>query len=257
MTAYSVSGNPEGPDLVLLHGVGLDRSMWDRVLPALERDHRVIRVDLRGHGASRPAAPGTTLADLAGDVVGVLDEVGADNVHLVGFSLGALVAQRLSIDEPRRVASLTLVSSVAARTPEERAAVAARLHAAETDFPATVEAAISRWFDDDWAVREPDLVASVRRTLLGNERSSYLACYRVFATADAETAPLLGSIQAPTLVITGSNDPGSTPDMTFRLERAIPGARAEIVAGARHLLPVERADELATALCKHIERTQS
>jgi len=257
MIAYDVSGNDRGPVLVLLHGVGLDRAMWDRCLPALERDHHVVRMDLRGHGGSAPAAPGTTLADLAGDVSAVLDEVGADTVHLVGFSLGALVAQRLSVDQPQRVSSLTLVSSVAVRTPDERAAVAARLRAAEADFPATVEAAVSRWFDDDWAAREPELVESVRRTLLGNDRSSYLACYRVFATADAEIAPLLGSIQAPTLVITGSDDPGSTPEMTFRLERAVPHARAEIVAGARHLLPIERADEFVNALSKHIERTQS
>lgn len=257
MIAYDVSGTSGGPALVLLHGVGLDRSMWDRCLPALERDHRVVRIDLRGHGGSAPAAPGTTLSELTGDVSEVLDEVGVSTVHLVGFSLGALVAQRLSVDQPQRVSSLTLVSSVAVRTPDERAAVSARLRAAEADFPATVEAAVSRWFDDDWVAREPDLVASVRRTLLSNDRSSYLACYRVFATADAEIAPLLGSIQAPTLVITGSDDPGSTPDMTFRLERTIPNARAEIVAGARHLLPVERADEFANALCKHIERTQS
>lgn len=255
MIAYSVSGNDRGPVLVLLHGVGLDRAMWDRVLPALERDHLVVKIDLRGHGASGPAAPGTTLAELAGDVSEVLDKAGFGTVHLVGFSLGALVAQRLSVDQPQRVSSLTLVSSVAARTPDEREAVSERLRAAEADFPATVEAAVSRWFDDDWAAREPDLVASVRRTLLNNDRSSYLACYRVFATADAEIAPLLGSIQAPTLVITGSDDPGSTPDMTFRLERAIPNARAEIVAGARHLLPVERADEFVNSLSKHIERT--
>ena len=245
-----------GPDVVLLHGVGLDRSMWDRCVPLLAERYRVTTVDLRGHGASPAAAPGTSLADLATDVAAVLDELGADRVHLVGFSLGALVAQQLAATAPERVATLSLVSSVASRTPEEREAVLGRLEAASQDVAITVDAAVDRWFDPAWQVREPELVSAVRRTMSANEPSSYLACYRVFATGDAEVGPLLGGIAAPTLVITGSDDPGSTPDMSHRLAAAIPDARVEIVDGARHLLPLERPDELTTALIKHFERTQ-
>ncbi len=248
----SVSG--VGPDVILLHGVGLDHSLWDSCLPALTSDHRVTTVDLRGHGSSGPAAPGTSLQDLASDVLEVLDAVGAARAHVVGFSLGALVAAYLAEHHPDRVATLALVSSVALRTPEEQEAVGRRLEAAAADLPRTVDAAVDRWFDADWRQREPGLVADVRRTMLANDPESYLACYRVFAHGDQEVGPLLGSITAPTLAITGGEDPGSTPEMTYRLAEAIPDAEAVVVDGARHLLPLERPQELTAALIKHAER---
>jgi 3-oxoadipate enol-lactonase len=243
-----------GPDVVLLHGVGLDHTMWDRCLPSLAEEHRVTTVDLRGHGDSRPASPGTSLGDLAGDVLEVMDTVGAERAHLVGFSLGALVAAHLAAQHGDRVATLSLVSSVAQRTSEEGEAVRVRLEAARADLNRTVDAAVERWFDAAWQQREPDLVADVRRTMLANDPTSYLACYTVFAVGDQEVGPLLGDIAAPTLAITGSDDPGSTPDMSHRLAAAIPDAHAVVVEGARHLLPLERPGELAAALTKHFER---
>lgn len=255
MITYDVTGSPEGPDVVLLHGVGLDRRMWQRCVPRLDPAYRVVCVDLRGHGTSGPARPDTTLTDLADDVAGVLAELGGRPAHLVGFSLGALVAQFLAATRPELVATLTLVSSVAARSPAERDAVAQRLAAAESDFPAAVDTAVDRWFGEEWRRQEPSLVEQVRDTMLGNDLQSYLANYRIFATADQEVEPLMDRIAAPTLAITGSDDPGSTAAMTYRLADAIPGAHAEVVAGARHLLPLERPDEFVSSLIKHIERT--
>jgi pimeloyl-ACP methyl ester carboxylesterase len=246
-----------GTDVVLLHGVGLDRSMWDRCVPLLVASgHRVTSVDLRGHGNSGPAESGTALADLASDVTQLLDSLGNRPVHLVGFSLGALVGQYVAATRPDSVATLALVSSVALRTTEERTSVRGRLQMATEDLEATVDAAVQRWFDQDWQRRDPELVAAVRRAMLANAPSSYLACYTVLATGDLEVGPLLDRITAPTLAITGSDDPGSTPEMAERLADAIPDARAEIIVGARHLLPLERPRELTEALVKHFERTR-
>jgi pimeloyl-ACP methyl ester carboxylesterase len=244
-----------GPDVVLLHGVGLDHTMWDRCLPALLEDHRVTTLDLRGHGVSAPASPGTSLGDLVDDVLEVIDTVGAERVHLVGFSLGALVAAYVAGHHHDRVATLSLVSSVAQRTTQEGEAVLQRLETARADLHTTVDAAVDRWFDEAWRRRDPDLVARVRGTMLANDPASYLACYAVFAVGDREVGPLLSDIAAPTLAITGSDDPGSTPDMSHRLAAAIPDAYAVVVEGARHLLPLERPGELAAALTKHFERT--
>ena len=258
MLHHTVAG--EGPDVVLLHGVGLDHAMWDRCLPLLVESHRVTTLDLRGHGASGPASAGTTLADLAGDVLETLRSVETRrSVEPVetphhGFSRGALVAAYLAGPHPDRVATLSLVSSVAQRTPDEAEAVRRRLETARADLRTTVDAAVDRWFDDDWRQREPELVAEVRRTMLANDPDSYLACYSVFAVGDQQVGPLLGDITAPTLAITGSDDPGSTPDMSQRLAAAVPDGQAVIVEGARHLLPLERPGELAAALTKHFER---
>ncbi len=245
-----------GPHVVLLHGVGLDGSMWARCVPELSERFRVTSVDLRGHGASPAAAPGTTLRELADDVADLVRELGAVPAHLVGFSLGALVAQQVAVSEPEAVATLTAVSSVALRTPTEREAVRGRLEVARANLAETVEVALSRWFDEAWQRREPELVAAVRRTMLANDPASYLACYTVFAEGDAELGPQLPRITAPTLAITGADDTGSTPEMAARLATAVPDGRAEVVLGARHLLPLERPRELTQALTKHFERTR-
>lgn len=255
MIAYETHGS--GPDIVLVHGVGLDRTMWHLCLPRLVAEHRVTTLDLRGHGASPVARPGTRLGDLAADVVEVLDAVGTEQAHLVGFSLGALVAQKVAVTDPSRVASLTLVSSVANRTELARAAVLARLTTAREDRPATVAAAIDRWFSHEWAADAPELVSMVRTAMLGTDPASYVACYEIFATADAEVWPQLPGIKCPTLVVTGEDDPGSTPAMARRLAGTISDADALVLADTRHLLPLERPGALCDALLHHIERTTS
>lgn len=245
--ALSHETHGEGPGLVLLHGVGLDRHLWDRCLPRLAARHRVTLVDLRGHGASPAAAAGVSLAELAADVAALLD----GPTHLVGFSLGALVAQQLGLARPELAASLTLVSSVAGRTEEERVAVARRRELAARDFGASAWAAVDRWFSPGWRAQEPGLAQDVLETLLANDRASYLACYDVFASADAGLWPLLPRLGAPTLAVTGADDPGSTPEMSRRLAGRIPGGRAVIVPGARHLLPLESPEGLTDVILSH------
>jgi (E)-2-((N-methylformamido)methylene)succinate hydrolase len=230
------------PTLVLLHGVGLDSTMWAPVTALLADDFEVTAPDLPGHGDGPPVPDGVTLADLAEAVAGSVPP----GSHLVGFSLGALVAQHLARYRPDLVATLASVSSVCRRTEAERAAVLSRLTTAAADFPASVAASLQRWYAGTSA--DPELVRRTEATLLANDVPSYLACYRVFATADAEIGPELSRIAVPALAVTGELDPGSTPEMTSRLAAAIPDCRAVVVPGARHMLPVERPQDLVTCL---------
>ncbi len=227
--------------VVLLHGVGLDRTVWQPVQDAL--DLPSLALDLPGHGAQPPLTAPATLAGLADDVLARMPDA---PVHLVGFSLGALIAQHIARYAPQRVRTLTSVSSVCRRTPAERAAVRARLDTARRDFSATVEASLARWFPDDST--PPELSERTRRVLEGNDPDSFCHAYAVFAEADAVIGPELPLIAVPSLAVTGALDPGSTPEMTRRLASAIPGCRAEIVPGAHHLLPVENPRALCDAL---------
>ncbi|GAA3776474.1 alpha/beta hydrolase [Microbacterium kribbense] len=231
--------------VALLHGVGLDPSMWAPV-GTLLHDHglTVVTPTLLGHGTNRHLAAGSTLDDLVDDVASHLESA----THIVGFSLGALVAQRLAISRPDLVATLTSVSSVFDRSPTEREAVLRRLAMASRDFPSAASAAIDRWFPEDAAGRRripDDQVGDVQAVLLANHLGSYLAAYRIFATADADLFPQLSSIQVPALAVTGGLDPGSTARMTRGLARTIPSCRPVIVAGAHHMVPLERPRQLA------------
>lgn len=227
------------PVLVLLHGVGLDHTVWQDVVPELHDRFDVRTPNLPGHSGAERVPSDVDLAGLAATVASRLDE----GTHLVGFSLGALVAQYIAIHRPELVASLTSVSSVCRRTPEERAAVLSRLEVATADPATAAAASIDRWFAGTAVA--PQTVEHTRAVLEANDPDQFLACYRVFCSGDAVVGPHLGRITVPSLAVTGSADPGSTPEMTYRLAAAIPGGYAEIVPGARHMLPVEQPRILA------------
>ncbi|WP_258062674.1 alpha/beta fold hydrolase [Arthrobacter sp. B0490] len=243
---------PQPLPIVLLHGVGLDRSMWEPLTAGLRRlrDGPVVALDLPGHG-SEPALTGpVSLGELAEDVARRLP----GRSHLVGFSLGALIAQHLALHRPDLVASLTSVSSVCRRTPDESVSVQRRLEGARADFRGSVEASIERWYPRGQGV-DRSRVEQTRTTLLANSVESYLHAYEVFARADAEIGPVLGLIGTPSLAVTGELDPGSTPEMTRRLGEAIPDARTVVVPGARHMLPVEQPEELARIIDRFIKES--
>ncbi|MGU3502978.1 alpha/beta fold hydrolase [Mycobacterium sp. C31M] len=236
------------PTLVFLHGVGLDHTVWEPVTALLGDSVSVVCPDLPGHGVNAPIVEPVALADLADRVA---EQIPAGS-HLVGFSLGALVAQHLAIHRPDLVASLTSVSSVCDRTPAERAAVLARLDVAAADFPAGIAASLHRWFDGTDV--EPAIVERTKAVLLANDPASFRHCYRVFATADAAVAAQLHQITIPALAVTGELDPGSTPEMTRRLAAAIPNCESVVVPGARHMLPVERPEVLVHHLSTFLGR---
>ncbi|MFF5792213.1 alpha/beta fold hydrolase [Paeniglutamicibacter sp. NPDC012692] len=236
--------NSKQATVVLLHGVGLDHTMWRPLQEQLGRES--VALDLPGHGRQPALREPQDLASLARDVLGRMTSPGP--VHLVGFSLGALIAQHIARFAPERVLTLTAVNSVCQRTAEESAAVEQRLATAGDRFEEGVDKAIERWYPAGQSTVPAGIIADTRRVLAANDLESYLHAYAVFARGDREISGELGSITQPTLAITGELDPGSTPEMSRRLGTAIPRCKVHIVPGARHMLPVENATALATQL---------
>jgi 3-oxoadipate enol-lactonase len=238
-----------GPAVVLIHGVGLDHAMWAAQAEALAGAFTVVRYDMAGHGLSARLPGPPDLAAYAAQLCRLLVELGIDAAHLVGFSMGGLVAQRFALDHPDRVRRLVLMNTVYDRPEAARHAVLERLETAVREGPsAGIEAALERWFTPGFRGARPDAIAAVRRRLEANDPEGFLAAYRVFATADRELAGRLFAIAAPTLVMTGADDRGSTPEMARLMVEAIPGARLDIIPAMRHLLPVEGAGHVNLAL---------
>jgi pimeloyl-ACP methyl ester carboxylesterase len=137
----------ERPPVVLIHGVGADGASWDEIAAALAPDFRVLRLDLRGHGRSGHIEGALTLEDFIQDVVDVLDACVAPAAHVVGFSLGGMIAQGIAVQRAHRVRRLVLLSAVAGRTAEEREQVQARLAILrEQGIAAISGASRERWF---------------------------------------------------------------------------------------------------------------
>lgn len=244
-----VDGSREGVTIVLVHGVGLDHQMWAPMSGLLAGHHRVVSYDLLGHGNAAPLDVGSDLGTFASQLEVVLDDLDIASCVLVGFSLGALIAQRFVLDHPERVDALVLVNSVFDRSPADRAAVLNRVEAVRNGgYQATIETALERWFSPHFTSSKPAVVASVRQRLLDNDVTSYAIAYSIFAIADSGLAAEAGSITTPTLVLTGADDLRSTPAMTCALAAALPHARAVVVPGLCHLGPLEDPPALAAVI---------
>lgn len=243
-TAYVDSGD-EGAPLVLVHGVGLSHVMWRAQFEALVPRRRLIALDMPGHGASAHPQPQATIEDYAGAAQEVIDHLDLTTPVLLGFSMGALVGRALAISRPRRLGGLILLNGVFRRPEAARAAVLERVVQAEESGPeANVDAALARWFSPEYAQAHPGTIAHIRKLVSGNDAGAYALSYRLFATQDSHGADRLGELDLPVLVATGEHDTGSTPAMSAELAAAIPGARLAIIPAARHMTPIEQADQV-------------
>jgi (E)-2-((N-methylformamido)methylene)succinate hydrolase len=242
----------ERPPVMLIHGVGADGTSWDQIAAALAPEFRVLRLDLRGHGRSGHIEGSLALDDFVQDVVDVLDACAVPAAHIVGFSLGGMIAQGIALQHADRVRRLVLLSAVAGRTVEERERVQARLAILrQQGIDAITGAAQERWFTPDFIARNPDLVARRMQQLQENHAPSYAASYTVFSTSDL--GDRLHAIQAPTLIATGEHDIGSNTRMARFMHAQIEGSRLEILANLRHSILVE-APELVTRLVRDFLR---
>ncbi|MDE0204141.1 MAG: alpha/beta fold hydrolase [Rhodospirillaceae bacterium] len=247
-TAWERHGS--GPPVVLIHGFGLNRAMWQWQLPALTPQFSVLTYDLLGHGESAPPAGTPCLAMFSRQLLGLMDRCGIERAAIVGFSLGGMIARRAALDHPDRLSALAILNSPHDRSPAEREAVRARVRQTETDGPAAnVEPALERWFTPAFRAEAPETVALVRRWIARNDPALYPQIYRVLAEGDAEIANGLERIACPALVMTGEDDPGNTPAMARVMAGLIPGARLAILPGLRHMALAEAPETVNAPLC--------
>jgi 3-oxoadipate enol-lactonase len=225
--------------VVLCGSLGSTSAMWESQLPAL-RDFDVVRVDHPGHGRS-PVAEVRDVGDLARRA---LKEVGAERFSFVGLSLGGAVGMRLALDAPQRVERLMLLCTSARFGPSELWEERAALVRAE-GVEAVVDAVLARWFTPSF----PD-VRRYREMFLSTDAEGYARCCDALARWDAREE--IAAIAAPTLVLSGDEDPSAPPEHGELLTSRIPGARHEILQNARHLANVERAADVNRLLREHL-----
>jgi len=237
-TSYLATG--EGPPVVLIHGVGLNKEMWGGQFVGLAPHYRVIAYDMLGHGASPRPGPGTTLLGYADQLLELLQHLQLAQATVIGFSMGGLVARAFALHYPQHLQALVVLNSVFNRSLEQRAGVIERTaQAAEHGPNANAEAALSRWFSREYQAANPAQIASLRQTLASNDPQGYLTTYELFATQDMYRAEDLAGITVPALIATGELDPGSTPHMARQMAERIPGAQVAILPEQRHMMPVE------------------
>lgn len=243
LLTYQDTGRPDGPVLVLLHSLGADRRMWDSCLPALTREHRVVLPDTRGHGESGPAR--TASADQwVDDLHDVLVEAGAEDVLLVGVSMGGIQALAFAAAHPDTVRGVVVADSFAELTP---AVAAARIESFREQcrrLPMTAVA--EQYVADTFETPYPDGARGVRDAIAGMTADSYLSavevCFRV------QIRDRLAKVAAPTLVLWGDRDAKSPRHLSEAIANGVEGARLEVLPDAGHLSNIDNPNAFTEAV---------
>jgi 3-oxoadipate enol-lactonase len=241
---YELTGDPSLPVLVLSHSLGVNLSMWDPQLPALAASFRVLRYDTRGHGKSSVPAGPYMIADLGGDVLGLLDVLGIEQFSFCGLSMGGVIGQWLGIHAPGRLRQLILASTAAqigtAETWNARIATVA-----QDGLNSVISGTLERWFTADFRASAPETIADIATMVEATTAQGYTACCA--AIRDADFRADISSITTSTLIISGSEDPATPPRDGQFLAQGIAAAKYVELPGA-HLCNVQAAAQFNTVL---------
>lgn len=246
---YRIDGPPGAPLLVLANSLGTTWRMWDPQVPALTARFRVLRYDHPGHGASPDAAAAGTMESLAMALLDLLDHLGEARASMCGLSLGGMVAMWIAIHAPSRVERLVLADTSAHLPPPHLWAERAAL-VRSSGTSAVYQGLLDRWFTRDFLDRRPDVAAMVAEMLALAVPQGYATCCEAIGGMD-QTGDL-GRITAPTLVITGAEDPVTPPATAFAIHERIPGSSLVILPGCAHLANIEQSDRFNAALVDHL-----
>lgn len=244
-----VEGPADAPALVLLPSLGATLEMWEPQAAALRDEFRVVRLDTRGHGGS-PVPPGPySVAELGADVLATLDALGVGRFAVCGVSLGGSLALWLGAEATDRVEGLVVCFSSAYYGGRdawlERAATVRAEGAA-----AVADAVVGRWFSPGFAAREPQTVARMRAMIASTPAEGYAGCCE--ALAELDLRPSIAGIGAPTLVLSGSEDPATPREHGEAIRDGVPGARFVLVDGVAHVGSFERPDVVNDLIRGHL-----
>ncbi|HET9077982.1 MAG TPA: 3-oxoadipate enol-lactonase [Acidimicrobiales bacterium] len=244
-----VDGPSGAPVLVLSNSLGTTSDMWQPQMEELSARFRVVRYEHRGHGGTDGPPGPYTLDDIGGDLLAVLDEVGADKASLMGLSLGATTALWVAAHHPERVDRLVLACGDSHWPPSD--AWYTRIEKVRTDGPASLlDVLVDRWFTPQFVTDHPDVRPVVAAMLQTAGSDGYAGCCA--ALAEVDLRPRLGSVTAPTLVLAGNADPAMSVGRAAELATAVPGASLQVISPGAHLLNMEQPDRFTAAALDHL-----
>jgi len=227
-----------GTDLILIHGLGADLTIWDTDVSVFARHHRVLRPDVRGFGVSdKPPGPYSP-ALFARDLDAVFRAGDIRDAHVLGISMGGVIAQRFALDFPARVRSLILVSTSSEVGEKSIAAWQRLADAIERDGFDARSADASRAVSPSFAARHPEIVADLGRRNAACDPKGYAAAAR--AVSDYNWTAELPRLTAPTLILQGLDDQLTPPGGSVKMSRVLPHARLLMIAAAGHNVPIEQ-----------------
>ncbi len=244
----------EGSPLLFCHSLTFDSSIFDAQASTLAEHHRVIRLDLHGHGQSGHPLKDFALEQMADDLALVLDHLGIERCGHVGHSMGGMVGMRFALAHPERVARLALLNTSASEQEQPLRDIFHQVNEDSRGKPthsATVDFVLGLMFSEGFITAQPHAVAPFRKMLAEPPEGDgiYFAAKAVIWRSSI--LEQLGQLDVPTLVLTSDIDTSVPAGHSRDIAARLPGAELIEFTGSGHLTPVERAAEVTTLLARH------
>jgi pimeloyl-ACP methyl ester carboxylesterase len=234
-THYRRSGS--GSTIILLHGLGMQNTVWQPQIDILNKDFDVVTFDMLGHGQSSLPPETPSLSDYADQVLSVMDALGIGSAHLAGHSMGALISLEFALAHPERMRSVAPLNGVYCRPPHLQQTAEARARDLEAHGGITPpDETLTRWFGDPVPAELAEPAAMCRRFLMSVNPAGYMRTYRLFVENDRRHEDRLQSLAVPALFMTSENDPHSTPEMSRAMAAAAPDSRCIVLPKERHMM---------------------
>jgi len=246
---HRFDGPAGAPVLVLGSSLGTTGAMWDDNVDALAQRFRLLRYDTRGHGESPVPDGPYSIDQLGADVLALLDRLELERVAFCGLSIGGMIGMWLASEAPQRVGRLVLCCTVPHFPPRELWDQRIETVRAQGIEP-MVEPALDRWLPPDVRAARPQAEEHLRALVRSTPAEGYAGCCE--AIRDMDLRDRLPRIDAPTLVVAGSQDPSTPAEKVRTIAHAIPGARYAELEGAAHIANMARPEEFERAVLDHL-----
>ncbi|MDA9171721.1 alpha/beta hydrolase [Candidatus Pelagibacter sp.] len=249
-TFYVYNNKEQSIPIVFVHGVGLTYEIWQPQLDFF-KDYSNLSYDILGHGKSSLTKQNISFNDFSDQLIELINELKIEKIHLVGFSIGSLVARNFATRYGERLRSLILLGSIYKRSEQQQQIVNERFNQAKKELKLS-RLALKRWFTNKYLENNPDTYEKISSILSGNNMANFLRVYELFVKHKNDED--FKKIQTKTLVMTGEHDVGSTIEMSQQLNSIIKGSELKIIKDGKHLCGIECADEVNLTIKNFIEK---
>ena len=227
--------------IVFIHGVGLTKEIWDSQIDFF-KDHNILTYDLLGHGKTPLNKTQLNFEDFTKQLLNLIDELNINKIHLIGFSLGSLIARQFAAQHGDRLSSLVLHGTIYKRSKEQKRVVENKYELIKMDSAASKISSLRRWFTESYIKNNKKVHDKIYSMLEDNNHKNFLKAYKLFVYYEDEDQ-MLANINTNTLVTTGQFDVGSTTEMAKKLTEQIKDAKYIEIKNGKHLCHIECADD--------------
>jgi len=239
--SYLIKGS--GPAVIFVHGIGARKTSWNEVCKYLENDFTCISYDLRGHGDSPKGVLPYSLEGLVDDLETLRQKLNIQKIHIVGHSLGGMIGPAYALSFPENVISVSLLSTAAFRTTEDKNKVQAVVGSMrEKGIGPILSTLTDRWFTDKFINERFSVVDFRLQQVLETDPEVFLDVFRIYA--ETEMSPWLNKIKHPCLVLTGENDGGCSPRLNNLIASSLSNSELFILKNYKHSLLIEAPREV-------------